>query len=209
MELMRRCQKQEDKNSQGKTSSFGAKHINLWSFLSIVWDSERFMEMIGKIQMVGSQIVKMWSGMRWHCTDVQSLHRTKCSKFKESYLVSVLSNKAATESLSFWPNSHPVVTHVPWNCPLGTTSKRPDLLPNFSQFVAKFSCKYFTICRQISRQICRKIFCSKVNYSQANPQMTAFQIKNIIFTITKYHYFHPCLIILSLLLLKLSSLLLL
>ena len=58
------------------------------------------MEMIGKIQMVGSQIVKMWSGMRVGIAKMCKVF-TERSKFKESYLVSVLSNKAATESLSF------------------------------------------------------------------------------------------------------------
>ena len=92
--------------------------------------------------MVGSQIVKMWSGMRWHCTDVQSLHRTKCSKFKESYLVSVLLNKSATESFEFltqFPSSR-------YSCALE--------LPIRDNFKAtRFVAEFFTICCQIFLQI--------------------------------------------------------
>ena len=54
--------------------------------------------------------------------------------YNENYILSVLKSES-----SKCPNSpQSLLMHAPWNCPLGTTSKRPDLLPNFSQFVAKF-----------------------------------------------------------------------
>ena len=88
---------------------------------------------------------------------------------------------------SKWPNSTQVVTHSPTlELPIWDDFKATRFVAKFFTICGQSCCKYFSICRPISHQICRMIFSAQNNYHFLNLlKSTKIKTKKIMIKKTK------------------------